>query len=183
MKKLFFFFSVLLFSLITSAQITKNNWLAGGSGSLFAYAESVDKQGNVLAKSTTASLNPDIGYFFADKFAAGIQLDLNYQHIENTPDNYGVGGGPFVRYYFLKQDKLINIFAEGSFRYYVNLGKGRDPGEYGKGYYFKAGPAIFFNNSVALEVTLNYLNEYLSTSKNNYRIFSVGIGFQIHLEK
>jgi outer membrane protease len=54
----------------------------------------------------------------------------------------------------------------------------------------KAGPSIFFNSSVALEVTLGYqytettfLNSGSSSSQIENNNLILGVGLQIHLEK
>ena len=76
---------------------------------------------------------------------------------------------------------MINPFLQTSYSF--NEGKS-DSGGSNKstGYTIKGGSAIFFNSSVALELSLNYdSSKYNSNSKSNN--FTAGIGFQIHLEK
>ncbi|WP_223032164.1 hypothetical protein [Hanstruepera marina] len=56
---------------------------------------------------------------------------------------------------------------------------------YGSFFDFKGGGVLFFNQSVGLELFLNYIlsNSKSSISNSNTNSLSIGIGFQIHLEK
>ena len=56
-----------------------------------------------------------------------------------------------------------------------------NPALHSQSYNFEAGPAIFFNSSVALEVTANY--DIARTSSIVSNRFYIALGFQIHLEK
>jgi hypothetical protein len=176
-----FFLATLLFSGLANAQITKGNWMVGGTGS-FSSENVKDTNGNTLASGNGFRINPDIGFFFIDKLAGGIQLSLSYGKPSGNTSNFGYGIQPFVRYYFLEPEKLINVFAEASYGYNISKSEGQKS-YYGRGYTIKAGPAIFFNDSVALELTANYNSSYLELTENHYNNFTIGIGFQIHLEK
>jgi hypothetical protein len=175
---------ILLFSVLGQAQITKGNWMVGGSGS-FTTTKSYFENNNVETTQTVTGLNidPNIGYFVFDKFAIGTAATFNFTNPKGRDNStYGYGLRPFIRYYFLKPEKIINVFSQASYGFYEGRSQNGDFSSRSDQYEFKAGPAIFFNSSVALELTLNY---YAAKNSENdkYNYFSLGIGFQIHLEK
>jgi outer membrane protein len=180
-----FFLFALAFSLTTNAQITKGNWLAGGNGNfVFSKAKSENSNGNVsTSKAFGFNLQPKIGYFPLDKFAVGLSLRLNhYNPSESNLSNWSSGIGPFLRYYFLPTDELVNVFSEVGYVFATDL-KGSSFNSNSIG--LKAGTVIFFTASVGLEVTLNYdyTKRNADSSKDLGNRFSLGIGFQVHLKK
>ena len=184
-KKHILILSFVLFVNLMSAQIDKGNWMVGGSGFLQKFESKFQSNNTTQQLSSTAfQISPNIGFFVLDKFAVGGLLTFNLNNpsgSNNSSQGYGIA--PFARYYFLQTEKPINLFAQASFEY--SEGKtNTSPStkNFSRGYAFKAGPAIYFNSSVALEVTLNY-----SSSKNSDNtkgtVFGAGVGLQIHLEK
>lgn len=176
-----FFFTTLSYS-----QITKNNWLIGGNGNFKTTAtEKLSDGTKAYDNRTIFSLTPNVGYFFYDKLAGGISLSYTFDNIYNQDYQY-FGVGPFLRYYFLNPEKRVNIFLQGNLNYYEGGGKtedGRDTGKFhNNGYGIKAGTAIFLNSNVALEFSLDYLNNRLNSALKE-QTFMIGIGFQLHLEK
>jgi hypothetical protein len=178
--------TISLFNLTANAQITKGNWMVGGSGS-FSYAKTKPKNSNSSGTNInytdsgtySITLEPNIGYFIKDKLAVGLKLNLLNSFTEfnslNLNDSY-VSISPNFRYYFLNVDKVYNVFVEPSFNYYTNNSLGN-----ASGFGLKTGLAVFLNSSVALEPSLNYVyNESSEFKRNN--IF-LGIGIQVHLEK
>lgn len=162
--------------------------MVGGSG-MFTSEDSettFDTGGKGSSNISYLEIFPTVGYFVADKFAVGLTpsfLVVNPYGRNNSSTAYGIG--PFVRYYFLKPESRINIFSQVSYSYEHWIGKF---GNYTKGNktIFKAGSAIYFNSSVALELSLAYGLEntaYSSHAESSTKIFNAGIGFQIHLEK
>ncbi|POY39572.1 hypothetical protein C3L50_10415 [Flavobacterium alvei] len=178
-----FFITTILFTLSAHSQITKGNWMVGGSGNFTNY-KSTFKSNNTEFTQTGSGINisPNLGYFVADNFAVGTAVGFSFSNpsgANNNSHSYGIS--PFVRYYFRKSEKIINPFLQTSYGY----GKGEsDDGGSNKssGYTIKGGSAIFFNSSVALELSLNY-NSSKYNSDTTYNDFTIGIGFQIHLEK
>ena len=171
---------ILFFTSLSYSQITKNNWLVGGSGNFkTTKTEKLSDGTKPYDDRTIFSISPNIGYFFYDKLAGGISLSYTYDNIFEDYQYFGVG--PFVRYYFRKSDKMINPFLQTSYGF--SKGKSDSGGSNeSTGYTIKGGSAIFFNSSVALELSLNYdSSKFNSDVKSNN--FTVGIGFQIHLEK
>ncbi|MGN6435467.1 MAG: outer membrane beta-barrel protein [Agriterribacter sp.] len=169
------------------SQINKGQFLVGGSG-----AFSSETKNGVEAKRFT--LSPNVGYFFFDKLAGG--LDLNFYNSkvkfgtdQNRSTSYGIS--PFVRYYILPAPNKINLVAEAGYGFFT--GKSRYSNENaftttGHGYSFSAGPVFFIRPNIALELTAGYAE---STYKSKYggnsvsnlknKNFQVGVGFQIHL--
>jgi hypothetical protein len=161
-----------------NCQITKGNWLVGGSGQFDKQHE--DLQGLDI-RGTSISAAPDIGYFIINKLGLGLNFTFSYNRIK-VKDNIGkttiLGLGPFVRYYFLPADDRINIFSEAAYEYTTVF-----DGHYKNGFYFSTGSVIFFNSSVGLELAAKYstLNSMISNATANTLFLT--IGFQIHLEE
>ena len=186
--KTFFFCIVFVCSLVVNAQITKGNWLVGGSGSFsISYSSFKDSSGNeIRTEGTGLQLRPNIGYFISDRFATGLRLNLGFS---NSPgrnnSNWGAGLGPFVRYYFLDINNRINILSEANFSYGRGLSQINNDNS-STSFGFSSGVVLFFNSSVGLELLLNYTD---STSRrdgrndSNSNLLFVSLGFQIHLEK
>jgi len=170
-----------------NCQITKGNWLVGGNAS-FTFSNAGPRDNS--SKTTDLRLVPNIGYFFMNKFAGGVQLSFNREHIKygasnnfSTFKNYSMG--PFVRYYFLDVDGQYNILMEGSYQF------GNDKVETTNStsnnstniISFSAGPVIYFNSSIGIEFLLNYSSTGTSGYNGRGNSFGIGIGLQIHLEK
>ena len=184
MKKFKLFFIITLFYCFsTNAQITKGNWMVGGSGNFTSYKSTLQNNNTEITQTGNAfQLSPNLGYFIVDKVSLGAFMSFSFSNPSGDNNNsQGYGVSPFVRYYFRKSDKIINLFLQASYGFYE--GKSESGGSNKtSGYNIKGGPAIFFNSSVALELTIDYdSSKYNSDSKSNN--FIIGIGFQIFLEK
>lgn len=177
MKTIKLFFAITLLSFLTSnAQITEGNWMVGGSGSFYSYQLKDNYEST--RSGMGIELRPNIGLFIKDKLAIGLTALFAYSKPENGSSVTGYGIGPYIRYYLLKPENRVNILTHVGYAYSGS----NNSNEKNTALDFKVGPALFFNSSVALEMTLNYnLNKLDSTT--NYNIFSIGLGFQIHLEK
>ncbi len=185
MKKIKFLILVtLLITLISNAQIRKGNWMTGGNLSFSNSVNYKNDSHEINSKSTFINISPNVGYFIFDKLSIGTiyQYSSNNVKFEDskqiTKSSYI---GPFVRYYILKPDKVANIFLETSYNF-STLKNNKTV------FNTKVGFVYFLNSAVGLELTLNYsiiknrFNNDLfsnSTSKN----LTLGLGFQIHLEK
>ena len=187
--KTLFFFLVLSASLTLNAQITQGNWLVGGNFKFYnANSESTSGDFNTTSRGLGFDLSTDLGYFIRDKFAVGIVPTVGYGNPEGSGNSgYGFGIGPFVRYYFLKPEKTLNFFSHLEYQFNQGYRQGLKSTESQK-FNIKAGPAIFFNNSVAMEITLEYAYGSVTSfsgigSESTFNDFNLGIGFQIHLEK
>ncbi|MCA5006252.1 outer membrane beta-barrel protein [Sphingobacterium bovistauri] len=72
---------------------------------------------NSEVKNSNFNFSPRVGYFFTDKFAAGINFNVG----TSTEDRYGderktknnnIGAGVFGRYYFLELGSRFKTYAE-----------------------------------------------------------------------
>jgi hypothetical protein len=190
MKKIFLslIFVGLLFT--SKAQITKDNWLVGGSGS-FSYSDN-NSEAFLNYKSIILSVTPKIGYFFIDKFAAGIGATISKYKTIYPANTLSYGGkttnynfGPFLRYYLLNAENTYNIFIETIFQHQIrkdhtsNVESTQAANEYS----ISAGPVIYFNSSVGIEFTVGYSSLKFEGFKGRNNSLIASIGFQIHLEK
>ncbi|MBP0904746.1 outer membrane beta-barrel protein [Mariniflexile gromovii] len=176
MKTLTLFFLIVFTTVLTvNAQITEGNWMVGGTGNFYS---SQLKDNNMTSNGIGLELRPNLGFFIIDKFALGVTPLFVYTKAQDGNSAISYGIGPYVRYYFLKPENRVNVLTHVGYTFYGN----DNSNEKNTALDFKAGPVLFFNSSVALEMTLNYnLNKFATSTK--YNIFSLGLGFQIHLEK
>ncbi|MDN3678475.1 hypothetical protein QWY90_14265 [Flavobacterium paronense] len=174
--------ALFLFTISSNAQINKGNWMVGGYANFSNTSyESKNPDGSTnKGKASGINVSPTIGYFLANNFACGLSGNfvLSIPEQGNNVTSYGLG--PFFRYYFLKPEKTINILSQVGYYY----GTSSNDSKYNN-YNFKVGPVIYFNNSVGLELTIDYSVSKSSNqfSQNTFNSLNIGFGFQIHLEK
>ena len=184
MKKNISFLCLLLFCMqVANAQLTKGNWLVGGSG--YLSSQSQNQRGQNV-KGSNLRLSPNLGYFIADKFAAGARISFEHntlKYLGVSQKTTTVSIGPFLRYYLLNVEKKINIFTEGSYLYSHTSSNTSSNTDSDNKFRVSAGPIIYFNSSVGLEFSLNYELYNSSVTDTEVKTFFLGIGFQIHLEK
>ncbi len=182
--------ALILITTITQGQITKGNWLVGGTGSF----QNSKSKGNDVINATISGiyLYPNIGKFIINNFAIGLKPSLRsetskYLQSNGTTSNTKqtfLGIGPFVRYYFLNPDKQINIFSEGSLGYTLLKVSNQNADKYKSvEKIISIGSSIFFNSSVAFEVSLSYSSSKSLDIDSRYNGLKIGLGFQIHLER
>ncbi len=175
------------------SQITKNNWLVGGSGSF--KKTSSPSAGYEKLNYWEFLINANVGYFFADKLATGLRPNITIYRskkyeIDNTVTigktiEYGLA--PFLRYYILKPELPFNIFTEVSLKFAESKAKINGTTSSGTGDKSNTlgmylGAVAFFNSSVGIEFGGGYyITNYNSNIQQND--FKVNIGFQIHLQK
>ncbi|HEU5164212.1 MAG TPA: hypothetical protein VFU29_01660 [Chitinophagaceae bacterium] len=187
----------LLFTItLTSAhaQLTKGNWLVGGTGNFLASKNSYSTPTSSSSSDRIdIKISPAVGYFVVDKLSIGLRP--SFSKYKDVVD--GTGGninsninrfeiGPFLRYYFLEADKQYNILADFGYQYGF--------------YWFKptkgsintfsanAGTVIFFNTVVGGEFLVGYYQRKEVIKQNgdfitNQKGLQISLGFQIHLEK
>lgn len=174
--KLLFFTISLLFALSTKAQITKRNWMVGGSGDYTH--ETVTSDTGTKTKYKVITIKPNVGYFIMDKFAVGGTLKYMNQGSFNT---YGIG--LFSRYYFLEPEKIFNLYAQIHYDYDINVSDVTFTSRTKNTQFYGAimGLEVFLNNSVGLEFSLQYEKGILNNADSD--TFKTVIGFQIYLEK
>lgn len=180
-----FFIATILFTVSANSQITKGNWMVGGSGSFINYKSTYPDNNT---KSTQAGyaldLAPNVGYFVVDNFSIGSIVGFSFNNPSGSANNsLSFGLAPFVRYYFRKSDKIINPFLQASYSF--NRSKIIEEGVYNTSseYRIKGGSAFFLNSSVALEITIEFNSAIKNRNNFQYDNFTTGIGLQIHLEK
>lgn len=155
------------------AQVNKGQWLVGGNVGF----ESI-KYGD--SKGTSFTFSPNGGYFFIDKFAGGLRVDLT-----STKPKDGKASGetliaPFLRYYFLPSAQKVNIFADASYGFGSRKVLGESESQ--NAFTISAGPAIFLSPNTALEFALRYHSKGGDAwGEDRWNAFGVNVGFQIHL--
>ena len=166
------------------SQITKGNWMLGGN---ISFASTTYGSQNFSQNTAyTFQINPNVGYFIGNKFAAGLKTGINFSGYKATGtdiyskyNNYNVG--PFLRYYFLPTEKMVNILAEGVYQYGLEGGKNQNTSK--NTFTFSAGAVAFLNSSVGIEFLMSYSSyKFANTSGSNGTI-QLGFGLQVHLIK
>lgn len=170
----------------SQSQITKDNWMLGG---VINYS-SIHRNSENYGPSQVGyrfNINPNIGYFVADKFAVGTKASFGKEGYK-TPGTQGYNKysdfniGPYFRYYFLNTEKYINILLEAMYQYGIE--KGNQNATASKNTFaFSAGPVLYFNTVVGLEFLVSYSTSKFSGIKGSNNIVMLGIGLQVHLEK
>lgn len=179
MKKILFLAVTVMIANASFSQTNKGQFMVGGDINFNSSKQSKGSAGSV----TQFELNPDVGYFFANNFAAGIRGAINSYKMEDAdPDTYFLIG-PFARYYFLPSANKTNLFLDAAYGI-GSVGSGNKEGI--NSYSIAAGPAFFLTPNVALEFALGYSSTggdaYDAAIVNN-RLNSFGLigGFKIHL--
>jgi hypothetical protein len=181
-KNTFLIIITMLFAVSANCQLDKRNWLVGGTGE-FSTNESNG------GKFSSLTLSPSCGYFLVDKLAVGVTMAFGYNKISTSVSKSkftSLAIGPFIKYYFLEKEHLINLFVKGSYSYgnswTYNSGNGNSHNHPYNNYDIIAGPVLFFNSSVGLEF---YAGWHGFPKENNgvSNSFKMGMGFQIHLQK
>jgi hypothetical protein len=184
MKSVLTILTILFFSQTVKSQLTKGNWLVGGNIS-FASTNYKSEAGQ---KNTAFLIQavPNIGYFIADKFVAGLKVNISRQGVKATGTSVyshytDANFGPFLRYYLLSTEKQFNIIAEGAYQFGFSKGDVQKTSK--STFSFAFGPAIYFNTSVGLEFLIGYSSSKYTGYTGSNGTVQLGLGFQIHLEK
>lgn len=181
MKSIFLSIAICFFTIFSFGQITKNNWMIGGNASFSSLKSS--STASLRYKQTSIQISPIVGYFIKDKFAVGIKPSLIYgsNTIANSSTVFNIG--PFIRYYLLNSEKIVNIFSEASYAYGSISDKGQGTKQTSNSFSFSAGPVIYFNSSVGLEFSLMYTSSKINGFDGNNNEIKFGAGFLFYLEK
>ena len=194
-KRLLLIFLLGLTAKNSNAQLTKGNWLVGGSGSLYSYKEDYQAPTySVQYNYLNVDISASVGYFAMDKIAFGIRPTFSWNKGKGvsftgnqsggSTDNKRYEIGPFGRYYFLNIDRQFNIVSDVCYQYgVVDLNEPKN-GRSNK-FTIMTGPVVYFNSSVGLEILLGYSsrNEFYGDNKDYRKGFLTSVGLQIHLEK
>ncbi|WP_395053080.1 OmpA family protein [Flavobacterium sp.] len=105
----------------TEGNVLVEGNLSFGSGTT---TDSFNGNDNEEVKESNLSFNPKVGYFFSDKFAFGVELNVlsgkTEETIFGTPNvvveekQNGFGAGVFARYYFLNLGQRFKTYTEAS---------------------------------------------------------------------
>ena len=152
------------------AQTDKGDWLVGGNLTI-----------GTATGNSQFTVQPMGGYFFANGFAAGLNLKINSTKIGDEKRTE-LGAGPFARYYFNLKSPSFKPFLHAEY----NLGNlvTKVPGSKSSNttgsFFLGAGGAYFINSNVALEAVAGY-NHTKVQSQSPENGFLFRIGFQVHL--
>lgn len=169
MKRIFTLLFVISGFYLTNAQISKGSLLLDGQ---FSLGTTVGENNNIFS----TGISPSAGLFISDRLVLGTGIGIGYVSVSDA------GGGnitlsPFVRYYLSnKADSPWKWFASTRAGFSFPFGDADgDPI-----YLFEAGTGVnyFFNNNVALETSLLYLNDNLeNSSRSSSLVLAMGIRF------
>jgi hypothetical protein len=125
---------LLLFThLLSTAQLRKGQWMVGGTAD-FSHTTN-DYTGTNLnqhIKQTGYNLFPSAGYFFMDRFVAGLRFAVSHSKTKEKSSGAspfytfeysgettvsGDGIGVFARYYLFHPKNKFNAFAEAAYSY------------------------------------------------------------------
>lgn len=180
MKNITYILIILLFSFVKSeGQITKGNWLSGGN----VHFTSIKNEYSIGTGSKQIGFSPVLGKFLFDKFAVGVKPSLLHGVYEDDYTKVVVNVyrfGPFLRYYFLSDEKPFNLLLEGSYQYAITKYSGFDFAQ--NVFSLNGGPIIFLNNVVGLEFLFGYSHAKTVGREIRREALEFSIGLQVHLE-
>lgn len=168
------FLSIAFFK--AESQITKGYWLLSGNASISSSKNS--SAASIQFKQTDIQVSTAVGHFVTDKLALGLRPSFSYgsNNVGNSSSVFGVG--PFVRYYVLKPESIVNLFSDVSYSYEAISG-----GQKSNRFTLFAGPVVYFNTSVGMEFLLGYSTTKIIGFGGRNNKIQFGVGFQFHLEK
>jgi hypothetical protein len=178
MKKVFLSLAIVtIATLSANAQTGQGTWLLGGAASFSSTSVSGE-----TGSATSFAIAPNVGYFFADNFAAGVNVAFASQSFTGEPSSSAFGIGPFARYYFVPLGDNAKLFGDAGINFGSASEGGGAPSVSSTSWHIKAGPAFFLNEHTALEVTIGYGSSSSGSGidKETENTFQVGAGFQIH---
>jgi hypothetical protein len=181
MKKVLFSLALLVAGSAAFAQVNKGQWLVGGN---VGFNTEKRADANNDFRETSFNVSPNAGYFFADRIAGGLRINLESSKVKGAEDGFTIfTAAPFVRYYFLPAIQKVNVLADASYGFgSLSNGKRGSVNEFN----IAAGPAVFLTPNTALEFTLAYNSkggEYFEVANDVKRLNAIrfNVGFQIHL--
>ena len=177
MKEIKLVFIYCIISTFTAnSQITKNNWMLSGNASFSTQTNS--SAVSLQFKQTDILISTGVGYFVIDKFAVGVRPSFSYgsNTVGNSSTVFGIG--PFLRYYFLKNESIVNIISDLNYTYGAISG-----GQKTNTYSLYTGPVVYFNTSAGMEFLAGYSTTKIVGFDGRNNKFQFAIGFQFHLAK
>src|SRR5438309_3825638 len=131
----------LLLTLGSTAQLNKGQWLLGGALSFSSFSE---KSSVGSVSFTTYDGNVNAGYFFADKWVAGVRLGYAKTPFSPYFSPYHYTIAPYLRYYLLSKGQKVSLFADGAYVYTKAFFSDTNDAN---GFMIKAGPSLFLTPS------------------------------------
>lgn len=181
MQKPILLFILFCFIIKTSdGQISKDNWIMGGSAG-FSTLNSSSEAGLQFSQKDFR-ISAAAGYFLTDKFVIGIKPSFSYGSNSISISSTVIGIGPFVRYYLLSREYMFNLFTEGSYSY-GNTKDLKQNGQRSNTYSLSGGPVIFINSSIGLEFGVSYATTKVLNSTGKINGLNFGVGFMFYLDK
>jgi outer membrane protein assembly factor BamA len=186
MKRLTLALMALCFATFSYAQppypIQKGNFLGGGKGKLSFSSQ--DYLGEKL-KETNFMIRPSLGYFPADQWALGLNLNFESSKVKLDDTELGksneLGAGLWTRYYFLPETKKTNFFGEAGFNFGGAKEDDDDRISYNS-YNLGLSMAHFINGHIALELGLDYSSKKYEDEDERLNRFGLCAGFQMHFD-
>ena len=178
-KNVFTLFALFLMSGAAIAQTEMGSWLVGGNINL-----------NTAKNNTNIGVSPMVGYFFAENFAAGANISLDYSKYEVSTGegkNTTLGIGPFARYYFGSSNTrpLIhgswNFISEKDKLTIFSPASESSSTRNGSQFFLGGGLAGFINRNVALEALAGYNHFKYRHAGEGSGGFLLRVGFQVYL--
>ena len=196
MNRIAVIFVLITSSYLSYAQTSKGSFILGGDASL-SFRKN-ENPGYSTTKSNSFSLNPSVGYFVRNNFAAGLTFPIAAAHF-NTNYNSGASAsessassyalGPFIRYY-IPVGKIF-ILAEGSYTWARSKSKYQQvdnttgsltdvTSTYNdENYRVATGMAIFLGENVGIDILLNY-QKFNFDSRTSSSLF-LSVGFKVYI--
>ena len=178
-KNVFTLFALILMTGAATAQTETGSWLVGGNVNL-----------NTAKNNTNIGISPMVGYFFAENFAAGANISLDYSKYEvSTGEGRSTtfGLGPFARYYFGNSNTRPLLHGSWNFISEKDKSKIYSPAaetsstRNGSQFFIGGGLAGFINRNVALEALAGYNHFKYRHAGDGSGGFLLRVGFQVYL--
>ncbi|GAA0894005.1 hypothetical protein GCM10009122_36850 [Fulvivirga kasyanovii] len=177
-----------------SAQTEQGRILAGGSFSMEFENNKVETGSTTVDRGNTfsASFNPNVGYFFVDGLAVGLELGITSSTFKADQSDYeerysSLSFGPFVKYYHKSNFFGLGSFGVGSAKNEID-DNGTSEVKYGLfNWRLGAGYAVFLNDNVSLEPMLSYGSDRRKNKDADPEVtvidndLMISVGFQIFL--
>jgi len=191
MKKIIAIFLLSTVTFGVEAQISKGNFLLGGSVGFNSTTSKYISNGVTTPQGTTTTFSvvPQAGYFITDQIVGGIGLtitSISYKPngASNSLNSTRFLFSPFVRYYFPPKIYLQGGLDIGSASASSTGGGSNTNSLFG--WTLLAGYPVFLNESIAIEPQIGYnalTNKTDAANKTTDGNFFVRVGFQIYFNK
>lgn len=185
MKNIFFIsFLCLFFQQTAFAQIERGDWIFGGRIDNYHFKQTTDGS---VEKHFGITFEPSVGIFVVDRLTIGLQPFIKTAFFREegvNPESLILAIGPFARFYFLNQEKIVNLFVDGSFNkgVFKTFISSDDVGKYDS-YFSSIGVAAFFNKFASIEFSSGYWYQFTGDSSYHHKKSGLRatIGFKFHL--